>query len=56
MLRQLINIRTALALVAVAIVSGTIFYSNLLAKKIEKEEREKLSLWVEANKFIANSG
>ncbi len=55
MLRQLINIRTALALVAVAIVSGTIFYSNLLAKKIEKEEREKLSQWVEANKFIATS-
>ena len=55
MLRQLINIRTALALIAVAIVSGTIFYSNLLAKKIEKEEREKLSQWVEANKFIATS-
>ncbi len=55
MLRQLLNIRTALALIAVAIVSGTIFYSNLLAKKIEKEEREKLSQWVEANKFIATS-
>ncbi len=55
MLRQFLNIRTALALIAVAIVSGTIFYSNLLAKKIEKEEREKLSQWVEANKFIATS-
>ena len=55
MLRQLINIRTALALIAVAIVSGTIFYSNLLAKKIEKEERKKLSQWVEANKFIATA-
>ncbi len=55
MLRQLFNIRTALALIAVAIVSGTIFYSNLLAKKIEKEEREKLSQWVEANKFIATA-
>ena len=55
MLRQLLNIRTALALIAVAIVIGTIFYSNLLAKKIEKEERKKLSQWVEANKFIASS-
>ncbi len=55
MLRQLLNIRTALALIAVAIVSGTIFYSNLLAKKIESEEREKLSQWVEANKFIATA-
>ena len=55
MLRQLINIRIALALIAVAIVSGTIFYSNLLAKKIEKEERKKLSQWVEANKFIATA-
>lgn len=55
MLRQLLNIRTALSLIAVAIVTGTIFYSNLLAKKIEKEEREKISQWVEANKFIASS-
>ncbi len=55
MLRQLINLRTGLALLAVAIVSGTIFYSNLLAKKIETEERQKLSQWVEANKFIAAS-
>lgn len=55
MLRQLINLRTGLALLAVAIVSGTIFYSNLLAKKIESEERQKLSQWVEANKFIASS-
>ncbi len=55
MLRQLLNLRTGLALVAVAIVTGTVFYSNLLAKKIEQEEREKISQWVEANKFIAAS-
>ena len=53
MLRQFINLRTGLALLAVAIVVGTIFYSNLLAKKIESEERQKISQWVEANKFIA---
>src|SRR6266516_5290310 len=55
MIRQLLNWRIGLALIAVAIVIGTIFYSNFLAKKIDNEEREKLSQWVEANKFIANS-
>lgn len=49
------NLRTGLALIAVAIVTGTIFYSNVIAKKIETEEREKLSQWVEANKFIATA-
>lgn len=55
MLRQLFNLRSALALIAVAIVTGTIFYSNFLSKKIEIEEREKISQWVEANKFIASA-
>ncbi|MEO6905223.1 MAG: HAMP domain-containing sensor histidine kinase [Ginsengibacter sp.] len=55
MLRQLFNLRFALALIAVAIVTGTIFYSNFLSKKIEVEEREKISQWVEANKFIASA-
>jgi len=44
-----------LTLIAVAIVTGTIFYSNFLSKKIEVEERQKISQWVEANKFIANA-
>jgi hypothetical protein len=55
MLRQLFNLRSALALIAVAIVTGTIFYSNFLSKKIEVEEREKINQWVEANKFIATA-
>src|SRR6476620_46598 len=55
MFGQLFNLRTWLALVAVAIVTGTIFYSNYLAKKIETEEVQKLSQWVEANKFIATA-
>ena len=55
MLRQLFNLRSGLALIAVAIVIGTIFYSNFLSKKIEVEEREKINQWVEANKFIANA-
>lgn len=55
MLRQLFNLRVGLALIAVAIVTGTIFYSNFLSKKIEVEEREKINQWVEANKFIATA-
>jgi signal transduction histidine kinase len=55
MLRQLLNFRMGLAVIAVAIVSGTIFYSNFLAKKIEKEERQKIRQWVEANKFVATA-
>jgi two-component sensor histidine kinase len=55
MLRQLFNLRSALALIAVAIVTGTIFYSNFLSKKIEVDEREKINQWVEANKFIATA-
>lgn len=44
-----------LAVIAISIVTGTIFYSNYLSKKIEVEEREKISQWIEANKFIATS-
>ena len=55
MFRQLFNLRSALALIAVAIVTGTIFYSDFLSKKIEVEEREKISQWIEANKFIASA-
>lgn len=45
-----------LALIAIAIVSGTIFYSNHLAKKIAAEEKIKIEQWVEATKDIANIG
>ena len=55
MLRQLFNLRPALAVIAMAIVTGTIFYSDFLSKKIEVEEREKINQWVKANKFIANA-
>ncbi len=55
MFRKYFNFRSLLALIAMAIVTGTIFYSDFLAKKIEIEERQKLSQWIEANKFIASS-
>ncbi|MDB5198847.1 MAG: sensor histidine kinase [Chitinophagaceae bacterium] len=53
MIRQLINWRTGIALVAVAIVTGTVFYSNFLAKKIADEERKKVNVWVQALKTRA---
>jgi signal transduction histidine kinase len=56
MLTSLLNWRTVLAVIAIAIVTGTIFYSNHLAKKIAAEEKIKIEQWAEATKDIANSG
>lgn len=53
MIRQLINWRTVITLIAIAIVTGTIFYSNFLAKKIAAEERRKVNVWVQALKTRA---
>jgi signal transduction histidine kinase len=55
MFQQLMNWRTGLALVAIVIVSGTIFYSKYLANKIAHEERQKVAEWVEASKFLITS-
>lgn len=55
MLTQIFNWRTGLALVAIAIVTGTIFYSNYLAKKIERDEREKVDVWVQSLKTRATA-
>lgn len=55
MFRQIINWRTGLALVAILIVSGTIIYSQYLAKKIAKDEKQKVVQWVEANQFVINA-
>ena len=54
MLRQILNWRIALAVIAILIVSGTIFYSQYLAKKIAKEERQKVEEWVRASTTINN--
>ncbi len=54
MFKSLLNWRTVLAVIAIAIVTGTIFYSNHLAKKIAAEEKIKVEQWVEATKDIAN--
>ncbi|MBS1760040.1 MAG: HAMP domain-containing histidine kinase [Bacteroidetes bacterium] len=55
MFRQIFNWKTLLAVIAVVIVSGTIFYSQYLARKIAREEKQKVEQWVEAGKFLINS-
>ncbi|MHA4811490.1 sensor histidine kinase [Flavitalea flava] len=55
MIRSLLNWRSLLALVAIIIVSGTIFYSQYLAKQIARDERQKVALWVAASKSILNN-
>jgi signal transduction histidine kinase len=54
MIQPLFNWKTGLALIAIAIVSGTIFYSQFIAKKIAAEERLKVEEWVEAGKLLVN--
>lgn len=55
MFRQMLNWRTALAVVAILIVSGTIFYSQYLARKIAGEERQKVEEWVKAGQSLITS-
>lgn len=55
MIRALLNWRTWLTLVAIVIVTATIFYSRYLAGKIAKDERQKVQLWVAATKSILNN-
>jgi signal transduction histidine kinase len=52
MVAILTNWRSWLALLALSIVIGTIFYSRYLANKIAQEERDKVELWVNASKAI----
>jgi signal transduction histidine kinase len=52
MLGEIFNWRTLLAAIAIAIVTGTIFYSNYLGRKIAKEERQKVEEWVEATNSL----
>lgn len=42
------NWRTVVTIIAIVIVSGTIYYSYYLSKKIEWEERRKIEQWAEA--------
>ena len=55
MIKQWLNWRSLLGLVAVLIVIGTVFYSDSLAKKISEQERKNVATWVEAQNTILNS-
>ena len=48
------NWRWLLALLGIAIVCGTIFYSQFLAQKIRGEEQQKIEQWLAASKAILN--
>lgn len=48
MFSQLFSWRSSLALIAITIVTASIFYSNFLAKKIAVDEKQKIEQWVEA--------
>jgi hypothetical protein len=50
MFSQLLNWRTSLATIAIIIVTGTIFYSNYISKKIARDERRKVNIWAESLK------
>lgn len=54
MLPHLFNWRTLLAIVAIVIVSGTVFYSKFLAKKIAAEEKQKIEQWLQAATDLNN--
>ena len=53
MFTQLLNWRTLLATIAIAIVTATIFYSKYLSHKIAIEERYKVNVWVQSLKTRA---
>ncbi len=55
MIQQWVNWRTFLALIAICIVSGTIFYSDYLSKKIANEEKQKVETWAEAQRTIIHA-
>ncbi|MEI6948793.1 HAMP domain-containing sensor histidine kinase [Paraflavisolibacter sp. H34] len=54
MFRQFLDWRVLLSVVAILIVSGTVWYSSYLAKKIERDEKQKVEEWVEASKSLLN--
>lgn len=55
MIQYWLNGRTLLFLVAISIVTGTIFYSQYLSKKIAADEKKKVETWVEAQRSIMNA-
>lgn len=50
-----LNWRIFISSLAILIVVATIFYSRYLANQIAQNEREKIEIWAEAHRFIANA-
>jgi signal transduction histidine kinase len=55
MIQRFARWRFLFLIIATAIVAGTIFYTRYLARKIEKEERQRVEEWVHANQVIQQS-
>src|SRR4030095_10417688 len=55
MFQQIINWRMLLALIAIGIVTSTIFYSRYVSRKIAKEERNRVIAFGESLKMKAKS-
>src|SRR5215212_3335405 len=55
MIQQWLNGKTLLFVIAAAIVTGTVFYSSYLAKKIAADEQKRMEIWVEAQHTIADT-
>ena len=55
MIQRFARWRIAFLVIATAIVAGTIYYTRYLARKIEKEERQRVEEWVHANNVLQQS-
>ncbi len=55
MIQQWLNARTLFFLVAVSIVTGTIFYSRYLSQKIANDEKQKVEIWAEALRTLKDA-
>lgn len=56
MIPNWLNWRSWVAVLAILIVSGTVYYSQYLANKIAREERAYVELWAEAVKYNFRTG
>lgn len=54
MFERFFNLRNMLGLIAIAFITGSIFFSNYLAKKIAAEEKRKIGQYVEAVNDLNN--
>lgn len=52
MIQQWLNWKTLLFLIAISIVTGTIFYSRYLSRKIADDEKQRVETWAAATKTI----